>query len=114
MSDLYIMSGVYMFAGLMHFIVPKFFKRIVPPYVPYPLLMVYVSGLAEIMFGAGLLFDSTRSLSALGIILLLIAVFPANLYMAQEFKRKKNKYTLAAYVRLPLQLLLIYWAYLYI
>ena len=111
--DLYIMSGLYIFAGCMHFVTPKMFKRIVPPYIPYRMAMVYVSGLFEVLFGTGLIFDETRSWSALGLILLLIAVFPANIYMAKRFREKGHKYTWATYARLPLQFLLINWAYLY-
>jgi uncharacterized membrane protein len=111
---LIIMSGAYIFAGVMHFAVPRQFEKIMPPYIPAHRLMVYLSGFFEILFGLGLLFEDTRSLSAIGIILLLIAVFPANLYMAQVFQQRKNPYTWVAYARLPLQLLLIYWAYLFI
>lgn len=76
--------------------------------------MVLISGGFEILFGAGLLFEVTRSWSALGLIILLVAVFPANIYMAQRFKQKGHKYTWIAYARLPLQVVLIYWAYLYL
>jgi len=105
---------MYIFAGMMHFIVPKAYVKIVPKYIPKRILMVYISGLFEILFAVGLLFPETRSWSAIGIIVLLIAVFPANIYMAQRMKEKKNKYAWIAYVRLPLQLFLIYWAYLYV
>ena len=111
--DVAIMGGMYIFAGIMHFAVPKGFDKIVPPYIPKARLMVYLSGIAEIVFGAALFFESTRSYAAIGIILLLIAVFPANLYMAQCWRAKKHPYTWAAYARLPLQLVLIWWAWMY-
>jgi uncharacterized membrane protein len=75
--------------------------------------MVYLSGVAEILLGTALFFELTRSYAAIGIILLLIAVFPANVYMAQRWKAKNHPYTLFAYLRLPLQLVLIWWAWTY-
>ena len=111
--DLVIMGGLYILAGIMHFVAPKGFEKIVPPYIPKRRLMVYLSGIAEIILGTALFFEPTRSYAAIGIILLLIAVFPANLYMAQRWRAKKHPYTWAAYARLPLQLVLIWWAFLY-
>ncbi len=111
---LYVMAAVYTVAGLLHFITPKPYLRIMPPYIPYHYLMVYTSGFFEIVFGIALLFDETRSYAALGLILLLIAVFPANIYMAQRMTQKQSKNRWIAYIRLPLQLALIYWAYLYV
>lgn len=84
----------------------------IPPYLPNPRLLVFLSGVAEIMLGAGLLFPETRSLSAWGIILMLIAFMPVHIYMLQSEKfRKLSRWALWA--RLPLQLVLIYWAYQY-
>jgi uncharacterized membrane protein len=110
--SLYFMSAVYLLAGIMHFVKPKMYIRIIPPYLPNPALLNKISGLAEIVLALGLLFENTRSYAAFGIILLLIAVFPANLYMYQKGARGIPKWMLA--LRLPLQLLLIAWAYLYI
>lgn len=111
--DLYIMAFIYLFAGVMHFVLPNAFVKIVPKYLPARKSMVYISGIFEIIFGVGVLFEQTRSWSALGLILLLIAVFPANVYMAQRYKQKGLKFTWLMYLRLPLQVVLIYWAYLY-
>lgn len=85
-----------------------------PPSIPYPKLMVYFSGFFEIVFGIMLFFHPTRPYAALGIILLLIAVFPANVYMASRMYQKQSKNRWIAYVRLPLQFVLIYWAYIYV
>lgn len=85
-----------------------------PPYIPAHKTMVYLSGFFEILFGVALLFESTQSYAAMGLILLLIAVFPANIYMAKRMKEKQSKNRWIAYVRLPLQFVLIYWAYLYV
>ncbi|XDD50546.1 MauE/DoxX family redox-associated membrane protein [Leptospira sp. WS92.C1] len=108
--SLYTMAILYIIAGILHFVSPKFYLRIMPPYIPYPKLVVYISGLFEIGLGAMLLLPDTRQLGAWGIILLLIAVFPANLYHYQSC-RKTDPPKWALFIRLPLQLLLIYWAY---
>lgn len=112
--SLYIMAIIYSFAGILHFVKPKPYMRIMPPAIPYPKMMVYISGFFELVFGIALLFESTRSYAAIGLILLLIAVFPANIYMAKRMHEKKNKNRWIAFVRLPLQFVLIYWAYLYV
>lgn len=109
---LYLMSFFYIFAGVMHFIKPKFYIGIIPPYFPNPRLLNRAAGFFEIILGAGLLIDSLRSMSAFGIILLLIAVFPANLYMYQQKEVPIPRWLLL--LRLPFQLVLIAWAYYYI
>ncbi|WP_107040322.1 DoxX family protein [Brumimicrobium mesophilum] len=112
--SLYIMASIYIIAGILHFIKPKPYARIIPKYIPYPKMMVYISGFFELIFGIGLLFEITRSYAAIGLILLLIAVFPANIYMAKRMYQKQSKNAWIAYLRLPLQFVLIYWAFLYI
>lgn len=111
--SLYVMSSFYILAGIMHFVKPKFFLAIVPPYLPNPKAMVFWSGIFEMALGVGLLFENRRSFSATGIILLLIAVFPANLYMAYGEKFQKMS-PLIRWGRLPLQLVLIWWAYQFV
>jgi uncharacterized membrane protein len=108
---LYLMSGLYVLAGVMHFLKPKMYLRIIPPYIPNPKLMNLLAGAFEILFGLGLLFTETRAYAAFGIIILLIAVFPANLYMYQKGARGIPKWALL--LRLPMQFGLIAWAYLY-
>jgi uncharacterized membrane protein len=107
------MSAAYLFTGTMHFVKPGGFVRIMPPYLPWHYQLVYLSGAAEILLAILLLPESTRSIAAWGLIVLLVAVFPANIYMAQVFYRKKHRYLWLAILRLPLQLVLIYWAWLY-
>ncbi len=75
-----LMCGV----GLMHFVSPGPFAEIVPSYLPYPQLLVAVSGVFEIALGAGLFLPRTRRLASLGLVLLYVAVFPANIYMAMH------------------------------
>ncbi|RKQ42218.1 putative membrane protein [Roseivirga pacifica] len=110
---LYIMAGIYILAGILHFLKPRVYLKIMPPYLPYHLLLVYLSGICEALFGALLLFPATQSIGAWGIIATLIGVFPANIYMLTSYKGKKKWYKLALWLRLPLQCLLIYWAWLY-
>jgi uncharacterized membrane protein len=71
-------------AGLFHFLRPALYLKIMPPYIPWPLAMVYISGAAEMAGGLGLLVPTLRRLAALGLVALLVAVFPANVYMANN------------------------------
>lgn len=107
----YAIGGLYIVAGLAHFFATATYMRIMPSYLPAPHLLVLISGLAEIAGGLGLLYAPTRRAAAWGIILLLIAVWPANLWMAQHSQLFPNVPVWAAWLRLPLQLPLIYWAW---
>jgi len=111
--SLYIMSAMYILAGIMHFVKPKPYLRIMPSYLAYHLPLVYISGVFEIISGALLLFPSTQSIGAWGIIITLIGVFPANVHMLEKNRVKNKLYILALWLRLPLQAGLIYWAWLY-
>jgi uncharacterized membrane protein len=108
---LYAMAFFYVIAGVMHFVKPALFISIIPPYIPWPKLVNTITGILEVGLGFGLIFESTRTGAAYGIILLLIAVFPANLYMYQSNHRGIPKWLLL--IRLPMQLLFIGWAYMY-
>lgn len=110
---LYIMSLLYVAAGILHFIRPKVYLKIMPTYLPYPLQLVYISGICEILFGLLLLFPVTRTAGAWLLVLLLIAVFPANIQMAVTFYQKNNPALWIAILRLPLQFVLIWWAWTY-
>ncbi len=101
----------FIFAGTMHFVIPKVYKRIVPPYIPAPGAMVYASGVAEIAGGAGLMLAPTRRRAGLLLIATMIAVFPANVYMAMnpdKFSDVPGGET-ALQARLPLQAVFIAW-----
>lgn len=111
--SLYLMAGFYTFAGVSHFLQPKFFLKIMPKWVPFPEKVNFLVGAIEIILGLGLLLESTRVLTAWGIIALLIAVFPANIYHYQ-LARQKGKQVIPTLVRLPIQAVLIYWAYTFI
>lgn len=97
-------------AGIMHFARPAFFVAIVPDYLPAPAALVAISGAFEIFGGLGLLWTPTRRWAAAGIVLLLIFVFPANLNMALHAERFAFPPVLL-WLRLPLQPLLIFWAW---
>jgi uncharacterized membrane protein len=116
----YVMGLTYVFAGVMHFVAPKMYEQIMPPSLPRPLELVYLSGVAEIVLGAGVLFERTRRRSAWGLILLLLAVFPANVHMATHDLElhgvpewASEPPNGATWARLPLQGVLILWAWWY-
>jgi len=79
-----VLGAVFVVVGLLHFVYPKVYERVVPPYLPAPLALVYVSGVAEVAGGLGVGFGGsrTRRYTGLGLISLLVAVFPANVHMA--------------------------------
>jgi len=110
--SLRLLANVFIGAGANHFVMPRVYEQIVPPRLrDHAKLLVQVSGVAEIAGGVGVLVPSTRRLSGLGLIALLAAVFPANLYMAREPERFKRIPRWALYVRLPLQPLMMWWAW---
>lgn len=79
-----ITSIFYTIVGIKHFVDPNYFLVIIPPYLPFHLALVYISGFFEILFGLMILIPKYRYYGSIGIILLLIAVFPANIYLAQN------------------------------
>lgn len=110
---LYLMSLLYIAAGIYHFVNPKMYLRIMPPYLPFHLPLVYISGVCEILFALLLIPESTRTIGAWLIIVLLVAVFPANIQMAINFKQHNSPGLWIAIARLPLQIALIWWAWMY-
>ncbi len=107
------MGALYILAGLNHFRKPKMYERIIPPAFPAPKALNLISGAAEVVLGALIMVPQCSETAAWGIIVLLIAVFPANIYMAVNKKAGFGLPLWVLYLRLPLQLLLIYWAWLY-
>ena len=108
--SLLVMSGFYIFAGLMHFKKPEMYLKIMPPFLPAHELLVRISGVAESTLGLALLIPSLRKKASIGIIALLIAIFPANIYMLMLGGEKFGLPQWVLWVRLPLQGVLIYWA----
>jgi uncharacterized membrane protein len=106
-----IMGGFYAVAGVNHFLKPALYQRMMPSWIPAHKAMVLWSGVAELMLGLGVLWPVSRAWSAWGIIGLLIAVFPANFYMFRDPDRWPGIPRWALAVRLPVQGLLIFWAW---
>ncbi|MDX2170151.1 MAG: DoxX family protein [Deltaproteobacteria bacterium] len=113
---LYVMAAFYIFAGVMHFVRPEFYRPMMPPYLPWHDFLIFLSGVAEVGLGAAVLVPAIRPLAAWGIILLLIAIFPANIHIALNnvplFGNPEGAGILN-WVRLPLQGVLILWAWWY-
>ena len=113
MLCLLVLTFLYISVGVKHFTNPNFFLAIMPPYIPYHNFMVYLSGALEIVFALMMVFKKTRFYGCWGIILLLIAVFPANIYLYNsEIPQKILSVTkLEALIRLPYQLPLLLFAF---
>lgn len=109
----YLLALGFILAGANHFWNPQFYLRMMPPVLPAPLFLVYSSGVFEIALGALLLVPKFRWIAAWGSIALLIAVFPANVYMAQNPELFPEFSIAALYLRLPLQIILIAWVSFY-
>tara|TARA_B100000678_G_scaffold132449_1_gene110673 strand:+ start:153 stop:551 length:399 start_codon:yes stop_codon:yes gene_type:complete len=113
-SILIIISSIfYTIVGVKHFIEPDYFLSIIPPYLPFHIELVYISGFFEILFGLMILFPKYRYYGSIGLIFLLIAVFPANIYLAQSKEAQEAIGTSQqiAIWRLPIQGILIWIAY---
>ena len=116
---LVIMGLFYVVAGINHFRSPLSYVAIMPPYIPWPLVMIYISGVAEILGGIGVLvpdgfvFPRTRAFAAWGLVLMLIAVLPVHINMCLHPEQFPGVPLWAIWLRLPLQLPLILWAWYY-
>jgi uncharacterized membrane protein len=112
-----LIAGLFIAAGLAHFVVPAFFAAIVPPWLPgwmpSPRALVYLSGVAELVGGLGVLVPAARVAAGWGLLMLLVAVFPANLFMWREAQASGAPmwWVAALTVRLPLQALLLWWVW---
>jgi uncharacterized membrane protein len=104
-------SIFFISAGIDHFTNKDFYLSIMPPPFPLHLEAVYISGFFEILGGFGLLIPKVRKIAALGLLALLISVYPANIYMA-FYPEAFPQYSLnLLYFRLFLQFIAFYWAY---
>jgi uncharacterized membrane protein len=110
-----LLAAVFLGSGTLHFLSPAPFLKIMPPYLPHPLALLHVSGVAEIAGGLGLLVQQTRRAAAWGLVALLVAVWPANLYMAMSHVGLPGVLgqSWAQWLRVPLQIPLILWAWSY-
>jgi uncharacterized membrane protein len=111
--NVFFLSAFFVVAGLMQFVSPDRYTGIMPPWIPYPLQMVYVSGVAEMLGGIGLLVPAVRRAAGVGLIILLIAVFPANVQMLADAVQSGSSlaYSALLFLRLPLQPLFIVWVW---
>ncbi len=102
---------LYASAGVSHFVFTGKYAQVVPPYLPWPRFLVYASGIAELAGAVGLLVPALRRAAAWGLVALLIAVFPANVYMAAVHIQVTSQPIPPAllWLRLPLQAVLIWW-----
>ena len=110
---LWIMGVFYILAGLAHFVAPAAYLPMMPPWLPAHAALIFLSGLAEVLLGAAVLVPATRRLAAWGLVLLLMAIFPANVHIALHdvplFGATEGA-GIWNWVRLPFQLVLIAWA----
>ena len=108
-----LISLIFISIGILHFKMTEKFILIVPPIIPYAKEVVYISGIFEILGGVGILIPKLKRQAAFGLILLLIAVFPANIYMALyniQLGGVLNN-SILQWLRLPLQIIFIWWVY---
>ncbi len=109
---LILLAVFFIAAGINHFLHPGFYLRIVPPWLPAHALLVQISGGCEILGGIGVLVPRLRKYAAIGLIALLIAVFPANVQMAQRPELYADIGSAPLfYLRLPLQIVIIAWVW---
>ena len=109
----YFLGTFFIAAGINHFWHTPFYVAMMPPYLPAPLALVYLSGMAEIALGALLLFSRWQVIASWGLIALSIAVFPANVHMALNPELFRQFSPTGLWFRLPLQAVVIAWAYWY-
>lgn len=105
------LSLFFVVAGINHFVNPDFYVAMMPPYLPAHRELVFLSGVFEVVGGLAVLIPTVRAAAGWGLVVLLLAVFPANLHMAFNPELFPDVSRTALYVRLPLQALVIAWAY---
>ena len=103
----WLLGVFFVVAGIGHFVAPRFYLAIMPSALPWPVALIYISGVAEILGGLGVLLPATRKLAGWGLIVLLVAVFPANIYAALHGMGSIPSWILWA--RLPFQIVFIAW-----
>ena len=108
-----VLAVLFVVAGLIHFVKSGMYVKIMPPMLPAPLELVYLSGLAEILGGIGLLVPATRQAAAWGLVALLVCVWPANVFMAMRPELSAGIPVWALWARVPLQVPMIFWAWRY-
>jgi uncharacterized membrane protein len=102
---------LFIVAGANHFVSPDSYQAMMPPFLPWPMALVSISGAAEILGGAGVLVPQVRRFSGWGLIALLVAVFPANIFAAMHGINGGALERVILIARLPFQVVLIAWVY---
>jgi uncharacterized membrane protein len=113
-TGLYAMAGLYILAGLMHFIKPKVYLRVMPKYLPNHKALVFWSGIAEILLGLGLCIPVVKAISIYGIIAMLVVFLMVHFYMLSGEKASTGIPKWILILRFPLQFGLMYWAWMYL
>jgi uncharacterized membrane protein len=111
---LYVMALLYILAGINHFRKPELYFKIIPPFITNKKFVNEFCGLLEIMLGVYLCIPIFSNLAAISIMILLVIISPSNIYMLTNEKASLGLPKWILYLRLPLQLLLIIWAYQYV
>jgi uncharacterized membrane protein len=104
-----VLGVAFIVAGLNHFWQPRFYRAIMPPYIPEHELMVALSGYAEVILGALVFVPRLHQITRAGLVALLIAIFPANLHMALNPERYSQVPEWLLWARLPLQAVMVAW-----
>ena len=113
-TSLFLLIALYLVGGTNHFANPNGYLKLIPPYLPFPKLLNLLAGFFELLFGLMLIFKTTRKYAVYGIILMLVAFVPAHIYMIQIAPFILGKWLVTktvAWIRLPLQGVLIAWAF---
>ena len=110
----YLLALLFILGGANHFRKPKIYERIMPAYIPAHSSLVLFSGIIEMIFGFMLITQESQQIGAWGLIGLLILFIPVHIFMLQDEKASLKLPKWLLILRLPLQVGLIYWAYLYI
>lgn len=110
----WILAIVFVIAGIYHFVNPQIYLRIMPPYLPAHLFLIYLSGFFQIVLGILLTVPIFSRPASWGIIALLIAVFPANIFMAMNTELFPEINPILIWLRLSLQFVMIGWAFWYV
>ena len=109
----YLLALLLIIGGIAHFTMTGFYINAMPDYLPFHEMIVYISGVLEILLGVLLVIPKTTQKAAVGIVILFIAIFPANINMYLNHEDFPDMSETSLLIRLPIQLVLIAWAYIY-
>ena len=110
---LYLMGGLYVIAGIMHFLKPRMYLRIMPPYLPYHKELVFISGIIEIALGIAICIPALKNFAVYGLVAMLLIFLTVHFYMLSNEKGGAGIPKWILILRIPLQFVLIYWAWSY-